>query len=415
MRSARALLWMVESWRSAVEAGDPDWQHAARANLAAWRPHHARLKGVFSHESPVDAAAFSPDGKIVLTGGDDATARLWDAATGRPIGQPIRHEGVVTSVAFSPDGRTILTGSMDKTARLWDAATGQPVGSPSRMGEHVVRGLQSRRQDHSDREPRTRWRDSGTRSPIVRSVSPSCIRTCNIGGVQSRRQILLTGAPRDGATLGRRHRQAHRLAPATSGFLLARRSAPTASPSLPGCDGTVRRWNAATGKPVGEPIRHRLKVQAVAISPDGRTVLTGSEDKTARLWDAVTNQPIGPPLVHQGPVAAVAFSPDGKTFLTASTDKTVKLWDADPGQPFGLILDREYETWARPRPSAPMASRSSRIHRDGTPRTHWNATTGEPHRADPYMLRSVGVAVSPDGSTLLTGSADKTAAAVGTR
>ena len=104
------LLWMVESWRSAVAAGDPAWQHAARANLAAWRPHHARLKAVLSHEGPVDAAAFSPDGKIVVTGGDDRTARLWDAATGQPIGQPIRHEGVVTSVAFSPDGKTILTG-----------------------------------------------------------------------------------------------------------------------------------------------------------------------------------------------------------------------------------------------------------------------------------------------------------------
>ncbi len=93
---------MVESWRSAVAARDPVWQHAARANLAAWRPHHARLKGVLSHESPVYAAAFSPDGKTVLTGGQDGTARRWDVATAQPIGQPIRHESGLVGVAFSP-------------------------------------------------------------------------------------------------------------------------------------------------------------------------------------------------------------------------------------------------------------------------------------------------------------------------
>ena len=80
----------------------------------------------------VFAVAFSPDGKTVLTGSDDKTARLWDAATGRPIGEPLTHQGSVYAVAFSPDGKTVLTGSGDKTARLWDAATGRPIGEPLR-------------------------------------------------------------------------------------------------------------------------------------------------------------------------------------------------------------------------------------------------------------------------------------------
>ena len=57
--------------------------------------------------------------------------RLWDAATGQPVGQPLTgHTDAVTSVAFSPDGTRIASGSCDNTVRVWDAATGQPVGQP---------------------------------------------------------------------------------------------------------------------------------------------------------------------------------------------------------------------------------------------------------------------------------------------
>jgi tetratricopeptide (TPR) repeat protein len=82
------------------------------------------------HRGGVWAVAYSPDGKTVLTGSFDRTARLWDATTGRPLGAPLEHQGRVRVVAYSPDGKTVLTGSFDRTARLWDAATGRPLGPP---------------------------------------------------------------------------------------------------------------------------------------------------------------------------------------------------------------------------------------------------------------------------------------------
>ncbi len=66
------------------------------------------------------SVAFSPDGHRIVSGSDDNTVRLWDAATGQPIGQPLTgHNAPVASVAFSPDGKRIVSGSDDHTLRLW--------------------------------------------------------------------------------------------------------------------------------------------------------------------------------------------------------------------------------------------------------------------------------------------------------
>jgi WD40 repeat protein len=83
---------------------------------------------------------------------------------------------------------------------------------------------------------------------------------------------------------------------------------------------------ATLGRVVATLAGNTEPVSAVAFSPDGSRILTGSGDKTARLWDAATGEPVATLAGHTAAIHSVAFSPDGSRILTGSGDKTARLW-----------------------------------------------------------------------------------------
>ena len=248
----------------------------------------------------------------------------------RPSASPIRHDAPITVVCFSPDGSRIATASRADLPGLWDAATGQPIGETSPAGHDRAspgHRVPSRRHPARGRGRRRPGLVPGDRDR--QAARPDAPARCGRprAGVRSRRPDAphrLSRWPRP--TLGCRP-----VGP-RGGVRPSGRGRPCRlQPHGPvGRDGLPRRDRPAlgyrTGKPIGEPLAHRARVDCLAFNHDGSIVATGSRDGSVRLWDAGTGLPIGPPLEHRGAVHALAFSPDGRRLATACSDGMARCW-----------------------------------------------------------------------------------------
>ena len=264
---------------------------------------------------------FSPDG-TQLAVGNNIGIWLYDAQTGREISM---FPGMCRSLAFSPDGRFIASGGRSRL-QLWEIATGQKmrhIEKPPAAGALHFSEDSKTVTNFSNRQDTIVSLDIETGERKVKKIE---------GMVNWRNSAQSYALTRDKFAIGRQDGKIE-LGNTMTGEKLA---------TLSGHTGGVQERlpliaDEEIPPPPGEMVLVRFidgtpnYVLALAFSPDGTKLASGSKDKTVRLWDTATNAELATLQKHTGWTNVLAFSPDGKMLASGSADKTVQLWDPTTG------------------------------------------------------------------------------------
>lgn len=380
----------------------------------------------FRHGSSIACIAYSADGKLLATGGSDNKIRLFDAETGKELRELVGHQpstfvlpekpsladfgsptgkgGLVTALAFSPDNKLLASGGWDDAIRIWDVATGKQVRSLIAHASQTAALAFSK----DGKLLATR----GGLDGVVRLWAPNTGKQLQQFDNLPRRSAALAIAP-DGKTVavgdaksisvrdvesGKetqefKHAGALCLAYSADGKLLA----------SGGRDSTLRLWEVVTGNELRQcELPKKEPPTQLAFAPDGKQLAAAIKENKAVLFDVATGKP-AQVLEYYWP-DTVAFAPDGKTVAFAGDPAAVRLWDAQTGKE----LARDFEGHQSAVTHVVASADGKTLASGGDDLRLWEAATGKLVRHMPVPGRYVeALALAPDGQTLATGGRDK--------
>ncbi len=306
---------------------------SARAeSIRLWDVATGKLQELDGHAGGATSLAFSPDGKVLATGGRDGTLLLWDAATRNRLhkttiaeeasprkGNRVALRGI-RALAFSPDGKTIASANSDSTVRLFEAATGKQT--------RVLRGhAQSVADVAYSPDGKTLATAGDDQTVRLWDAATGALRNPRPGHDGNTESVLISPDARRAVTAG--------------------------------SDRTVRIWDLTTGQEELVLREFKSAVASVALSPRGDLLAVGMEDGDIQFRDAVSGELRRTLKGHSGMVRSLSFSPDGKTLASAAPSgarsnltrkeavRSLRLWDVGTGQELPRIQGSRNDWYAR--------------------------------------------------------------------
>ncbi len=385
----------VKIWK--IETGDWKLETSQSPNLPISLKRSDPIS-LTAHTDYVRAAAFSPDGKLLATGGGDKNIKIWRLETRdsglevsqSPVSSLSSHDGGIFALAFSPDGQILASASTDHTIKLWDVGSVISKQSPiSSLQSPVSSAPYATLTDHTNEVHALAFsRDS--------QLLASCSQDMTIKIWQRIPDST--------------HYALHTTLLGHTSWVWSLAFTPDGRSLISGsADQSVKLWDVSvggTGRCLATWQGRTDWIRSVAFNADGTRLVSGSADKIARVWDTASEQVITTMTGHNDQVHAATFSPDGQLVATACWDGNAYLWDANTGQQLAILDEHDSTPWAV------AFSPNGRFLATGSNDSNiklWDVATRQStvtwidHTAQVYA-----VAFSPDGNLLASASFDGT-------